>query len=229
MLGVQGGGLRGPQGGDREVSGQRWGCTSTRGVLWAHCGGAGACGGCSGLTRGVQEPRGFLGSLGEVQGGVLDSLGGSGLGSLATEKTAGGWGSPWPCWGVPGHAGGGRGGAGHRQGCRRVDGSPGEHKGGLDRGGGGVSWPCWGCSGGPWPPRGHTPAPAHLQPLLFGHLPLVLLVRLVPNEDLLDTVGRILRGSGGVGGRCEDQAPSMARTLPPVPQPPPPHPRRWPT
>lgn len=60
------------------------------------------------------------------------------------------------------------------------------------RGGSGRGWPFWGCRRGPAPRGGHTAAPAHLQPLLFGHLPLVLLVRLVPDEDFLDTIGCVL-------------------------------------
>lgn len=64
-------------------------------------------------------------------------------------------------------------------------------------GSGGGSW-CPG--GGPGHAGGATP-PAHLQPLLFGHLPLVLLVRFVPDEDLLDAVGCILSKGRGRGGR----------------------------
>lgn len=62
------------------------------------------------------------------------------------------------------------------------------------RGDSGRGWPCWGCRRGPAPSGGHTAAPAHLQPLLFGHLPLVLLIRLVPDEDFLDTIGCVLGG-----------------------------------
>lgn len=47
---------------------------------------------------------------------------------------------------------------------------------------------------GSCPLEGHRAAPAHLQPLLFGHLPLVLLVCLVPNEDFLDAIRCILGG-----------------------------------
>lgn len=65
------------------------------------------------------------------------------------------------------------------------------------RGGSGRGWPCWGCRRGPAPWGGHTAAPAHLQPLLFGHLPLVLLVCLVPDEDFLDAIGCVL-GRGTV-------------------------------
>lgn len=127
-----------------------------------------------GAALGVQTYRGGVPGLTEG----CRSLGG-GLGMLGVR----GGGCPWTQ-------------AGLQQGCWGPW--------GVQRGArGGHPWPCWGCRGGPWPPRGHTPAPAHLQPLLFGHLPLVLLVRLVPDEDFLDAVWCVL----GRRGWCEDTPP----------------------
>lgn len=212
--------------------------------LWWHWGGGGRAGiGASpgAPDTGCRGPEGghwaFLGVPGHA-GGAGEAWGSSGVGTERLRSSPGGanipWRGPWTHRGVqepgggPGDAWGAGGGcpwtqAGLQQGCWGPW--------GVQRGArGGHPWPCWGCRGGPWPPRGHTPAPAHLQPLLFGHLPLVLLVRLVPDEDFLDAVWCVL----GRRGWCEDTPPPPrprggGRDPPQTSPHPRPHPRRSPT
>lgn len=136
--------------------------------------------------------------------GVLEHFAGGEGGALGVhnhcrgggKRVPGHWGSCfWGAWvrtatgwGVPRHAGRGWG-------CLGVL-DRGRAAGGLSESrvqrGIGSGWPCWGCRRGPAPGGGHRAAPAHLQPLLFGHLPLVLLVCLVPDENFLDAVRCVL-------------------------------------